>query len=302
MTDYLTTDSELEAVADAIRAKGATSALLVYPNGFVSAINAIPTGITPAGTISITSNGSTDVTNYATASVNVSPVLTLGAIRPDAEVWKEYKEDVLLVADKGITIPAYSTSIQSLVAGSQIVNESGLSADYDYFVTWRSLTYPIYNTATKAAGRQEFSASVKYVDLFEQIPVTTLDGSKSNYFQYGNDPSGRIQLGYWMSSTNFTCAAQAYGVYRGAPTSVTFNWGTIASARSLKISTEDIYIRGNANYLKQTYFEAITDIRSQYILQIWRAPKNGLNLSGWMMNQLTQNVADAISSPSHTLT
>lgn len=75
MTDYLTTDSELEAVADAIRAKGATSALLVYPNGFVSAINAIPTGITPTGTKSITISaaGTTteDVTNYASAEITV---------------------------------------------------------------------------------------------------------------------------------------------------------------------------------------------------------------------------------------
>lgn len=75
MTDYLTTDSELEAVADAIRAKGATSALLVYPNGFVSAINAIPTGITPTGTksIPISAAGTTteDVTNYASAEITV---------------------------------------------------------------------------------------------------------------------------------------------------------------------------------------------------------------------------------------
>ena len=44
MTDYLTTDTELTSVANAIRTKGGTSAQLVYPTGFVSAINAIPTG------------------------------------------------------------------------------------------------------------------------------------------------------------------------------------------------------------------------------------------------------------------
>jgi len=42
--EYLTTDQSLTAVADAIRAKGGTSAPLVYPTGFVSAIQAIPTG------------------------------------------------------------------------------------------------------------------------------------------------------------------------------------------------------------------------------------------------------------------
>jgi hypothetical protein len=44
MADYLTTDTELASVASAIRSKGGTSSPLVYPTGFVSAINAIPTG------------------------------------------------------------------------------------------------------------------------------------------------------------------------------------------------------------------------------------------------------------------
>lgn len=44
MTDYLTTDTELTSVANAIRTKGGTSEQLVYPTGFVSAIEAIPTG------------------------------------------------------------------------------------------------------------------------------------------------------------------------------------------------------------------------------------------------------------------
>lgn len=41
MAEFLTFDTDLTAVANAIRAKGGTSAQLVYPNGFVSAIQAI---------------------------------------------------------------------------------------------------------------------------------------------------------------------------------------------------------------------------------------------------------------------
>lgn len=44
MADYITTDIELTSIADAIRTKGGTSASLVYPAEFVSAIEAIPTG------------------------------------------------------------------------------------------------------------------------------------------------------------------------------------------------------------------------------------------------------------------
>lgn len=44
MAEYLTKTEHLKAVADAIRAKGGTSAPLAYPSGFVSAIQAIPSG------------------------------------------------------------------------------------------------------------------------------------------------------------------------------------------------------------------------------------------------------------------
>lgn len=44
MAHYITTDTELTAVADAIRTKGGTSNPLAFPDGFVSAVEAIPTG------------------------------------------------------------------------------------------------------------------------------------------------------------------------------------------------------------------------------------------------------------------
>ena len=52
MANYLTTDIELTSIANAIRTKGGTQADLVYPTGFVSAINDIPTG--GGGTVNLT--------------------------------------------------------------------------------------------------------------------------------------------------------------------------------------------------------------------------------------------------------
>ena len=60
MTDYLTTDTELTSVANAIRTKGGTSAALTYPTGFVSAIEAIPTGGGTLPTCTMTISGSGD--------------------------------------------------------------------------------------------------------------------------------------------------------------------------------------------------------------------------------------------------
>ena len=44
MAEYLTNTTDLTKVASAIREKGSTSDPLVYPDGFVTAIQAIQTG------------------------------------------------------------------------------------------------------------------------------------------------------------------------------------------------------------------------------------------------------------------
>lgn len=89
MANYLTTDTDLTTVADAIRTKGGTSSALEWPSGYAQAIDNIPSGIIPIGTIPITSNGTYDVTNYASANVSVEssggglePILTypIGAL------------------------------------------------------------------------------------------------------------------------------------------------------------------------------------------------------------------------------
>lgn len=63
MAEYLTNTTDLTKVASAIREKGGTSDPLVYPDGFVTAIQAIQTGTKPEQTksVTITSNGTTTV-------------------------------------------------------------------------------------------------------------------------------------------------------------------------------------------------------------------------------------------------
>lgn len=72
MAKCMTDTANLTSVADAIRAKGGTSAQLVYPAGFVSAIQAIQTGIVPklivttsAGAAVTAAKGSKTVTGTA---------------------------------------------------------------------------------------------------------------------------------------------------------------------------------------------------------------------------------------------
>lgn len=76
LVDSSQLDTDLTSVANAIRTKGGTSAQLAFPAGFVSAVQAIPTGVTPTGTkqISIAANGTTteDVAAYANAEITVN--------------------------------------------------------------------------------------------------------------------------------------------------------------------------------------------------------------------------------------
>lgn len=60
--DYLTTTSELTSVANAIRMKGGTSSPLVYPNGFVSAIQNLPAGTMQTKSVTYTSNNTYTIT------------------------------------------------------------------------------------------------------------------------------------------------------------------------------------------------------------------------------------------------
>lgn len=64
-------DANLTTVAQAIREKGGTMQPLAFPAGFKSAIEAIETGITPEGSLTITANGTYDVTSKVQAVVSV---------------------------------------------------------------------------------------------------------------------------------------------------------------------------------------------------------------------------------------
>ena len=71
MGNKLYEESSVQAIANAIRTKLGTDA--AYKIGdMATAVSLIPTGITPTGSITLSTNGTYDVTNYASAIVDVN--------------------------------------------------------------------------------------------------------------------------------------------------------------------------------------------------------------------------------------
>ena len=85
MAEYLTNNTDLKKVADAIRTKGGTADPLVYPDGFVEAIGNIQTGSPEQEkSVTITANGTTEITPDEGKLLNK---VTVGVDVPDWETW-----------------------------------------------------------------------------------------------------------------------------------------------------------------------------------------------------------------------
>ena len=85
LVDSTQLDADLTSVANAIRTKGGTSSQLAFPAGFVSAVQAIPTGVTPSGTYTIEAPGTYDISNYQYVEVDIDmwteqTISTAGAV------------------------------------------------------------------------------------------------------------------------------------------------------------------------------------------------------------------------------
>lgn len=88
--NYKVNGSDLTSVADAIRTKGGTSASLSFPDGFVSAVQNIPTGGgSTLITKTITANGTYDAEDdsadgYSEVTVNVPNRIVIGTFTPQS--------------------------------------------------------------------------------------------------------------------------------------------------------------------------------------------------------------------------
>lgn len=219
----------------------------------------------------------------------------LGVLRPDAELVKRFAYDKLVVSDLGVTLPSYVTSAQTLVASSVLET---LAVDYDtysYGVVQRLMANPIYSTSTKGSGRAEYYFSSYYYETV-RFPTgfLSIDGKQASNNYNANATMNRYALAYWSGASTLNVTATQNGAY-AIPSTPTMSSSTI-----LSISSPAFNMKGNGTYFNSTYWGYTTDIRAQYIIEVYRTPKTPMD--GFAITSMMASMVDDIETNGGTLT
>lgn len=231
-------------------------------------------------------------------SISYVPDLQNILLRLDAELIKTWSHDSLAVTDDEVTIPAYSTSAQTLITAENLTPTIDLDyTNYNYYVVEEFLTTPVYSTATAAKSRNEFGIGCVLYELMD-IPADTFkaaSGKKYASRAVGAAAATCYRLLYWSS-------ASALGIY----TASSYGVAQVATAPTISsgkwtIKAPTLQMRGSTSYLTSTVWGTITDIRRQYVIKVYRAPKGNFNLDAWGLNQLAAKIMDDVNNNNGTL-
>lgn len=216
--------------------------------------------------------------------------MTVYAIRPDAELVQRWVVDERYVEDLAKTLPSYTTTATTLITGANLTPTITLDyTNYSYYYDFRALSIPIYSTTTKVKGRCDFTFATYHYD-FVEIPaneIVSMDGSKAytsrSVASTGAGSSGRTL--YWTSATAIAVVTNTnYGPAQSAQAP------TISSG-VLTVKAPNYTIRGSTTYMTSSAWSSLTDIRYQWIAEVWRAPKGG-TFDGWYHNANMRHIAE----------
>ena len=294
----------LHDIADSIRAKNG-SIDTYTPAEMSAAIDELSIG---GIDVSATTATAADVKNgklfYNSSGTQTTGTLgfKMGVLRPDAELIKTWSYDMSLVNDAELSVPSWSTSAVTVRASQAMTPTCTLDfTQYDYYILERFLTIPTYNTSTKGKGKIDYHiGSCAYENVrfdantFPDLTDTTLYTTATNAW-YATGAFYRSI--YWSTASAiiaYSTSAYSTSQVVAAPTQ---------SSSTLTINTPTWSMRGSTTYFTQTYWEAITDIRYQFIAELYRAPKTStFNLNAWGIRQQAGHIVNCATSTNHTLT
>lgn len=187
MANVLINEDTMTDIADAIRSKKGVS-ITYKPNEMPSAIESISGGgVTPTGTINITTNGTHDVTNYASASVAVPQGTTPTGTKEISIISNgTTTEDVTNYASARITVNVPSSG------GSDKIPVFG-----PFYLT---------NNATTASKIQELNNVVKVKRYTNAMPTLSLVMQKATMnnatYQFDIEGTFKIEASAFSTTTN----------------------------------------------------------------------------------------------------
>lgn len=235
----------------------------------------------------------------------IIPTMKMGVIRSDAELVKTWSHDAYWAANDSGTIPSYTTTATTIHTGAAITPTQALDVEnYRYFVLFRCVTIPIYNTDTKSAGRFDYSITSGRYEIVE-IPgnvFTNLNGTKYTSRNTTVYASGLYyRSAYWTSASKWSMyTATSYGIHQTG-TAPTLSSATSATP-TLTIKDPNLIIKGSSTYLSSTNWGKMTDIRRQYVIELYRVSKATDDLGGWGIYSQYLHIQDCIESTNHKLT
>ena len=241
-----------------------------------------------------------------TDDVTVNPIpsgwyntLQEGVVRPDAELIKTFTFDKMAVSDLNLTLPAYTTTA-TVFLDTENLEEIIAPDTFRYFIVEKFCAIPTYNRSDHLKGRIEYMVSTTCYDVVFAAGGSFKSLSNDDIY----DTASRItQANGAVTKQPYYSSDNVFSVY----TSSTYGIG--ATVQSPTVSSGKIIckspkwqLRGSANYFTSVYCNALTDIRLQYVIDVWRAPVNGMGQDGWNTTQVLNHMVECAQSATHKLT
>ena len=229
--------------------------------------------------------------------------LKMGVIRPDAELINTFSYDKLWVEDDKQSIPAYTTTSTTFYLGTALSPTIDLNfSNYKYYVLIRCLTIPIYNTEIKESGRFDYSMTIVAYEIFNiaNNMVQTTAGTKISSRSNVVISAGTVYRGiYWTSdSTAELYTSSSSGLYQTSTMPILSSTGDISN---LIIRDQNLTIRGSDTYFSSSAWAKMTDIRRQYVINVYRVPV-GNDIEGWVLQSQFEHIVDCVNNYNFKLT